>query len=61
MAGYASLDVTAEMAEGYDPDAFDSMAVVNAEQWNKSGPDGEKLTRADILPHVRREGSKTGT
>ncbi|CAI8021484.1 Ankyrin repeat domain-containing protein 49, partial [Geodia barretti] len=38
------------MAEGYDPDAFDSTAVVNAEEWNRSGPDGETLTRADILP-----------
>ena len=41
--------------QGYDPDAFDSMAVVNAEQWNKSGPDGEQLTRADILPHVNAQ------
>ena len=40
------------MAEGYDPDAFDSTAVVNAEEWNKSGSDGETLTRADILPNV---------
>ena len=38
----------------YDPDAFDSMAVINAEQWNTGGADGPKLTRADILPQVRK-------
>ena len=38
----------------YDPDAFDSMAVINAEQWNTGGVDGPKLTRADILPQVRK-------
>lgn len=37
-------------AQIYDPDVFDSMAVVNSEEWNKGGSDGEKLTRAEILP-----------
>lgn len=36
----------------YDPDAFDSMAVINAEEWNEGGPDEGGLTRSDLLPQV---------
>lgn len=37
----------------YDPDAFDSMAVVNSECWNEGGHGSENtLSRGDLLPQV---------
>ena len=44
-------------SESYDPEAFDSMAVVNSEAWTTGRPDGETLTRDDILPQVRVKAS----
>ncbi len=39
----------------YDSDAFDSMAVVNTEEWNEGEADEGGVTRADLLPQVREE------
>ncbi len=36
----------------YDPDAFDSLMVVNAEEWNEGQADEGGLTRDDLLPQV---------
>lgn len=36
----------------YDPEAFDSTAVVNSEAWTEEGPDEGDLTRSDLIPHV---------
>lgn len=36
----------------YDPDAFDSMAVMNSETWNMGEGDERGLTLHDLLPNV---------
>lgn len=37
----------------YDPDVFDSMAVVNSELWNEGEEEEETgTTLSDLLPHV---------
>ena len=42
------------MDTSYDPDAFDSMAVMNSEIWNFGEARGEGgLTPMDLLPNVR--------
>ena len=37
----------------YDPDAFDSMAVMNSEIWNLGGGEEGGVTSKDLLPNVR--------
>lgn len=36
----------------YDPDAFDSMAVMNSEIWNLADGDEGIFTPTDLLPNV---------
>ena len=36
----------------YDPDVFDSMAVINSEMWNEGDEDEADATLIDLLPHV---------
>lgn len=38
----------------YDPEAFDSMAVINSEMWTEEGPDEGGLTSSDLIPHVSK-------
>lgn len=48
-----SICIVAATAARYDPDAFDSMAVMNSETWNCGHQEEGRLTRDDIVPHVR--------
>lgn len=41
------------LAVPYDPDAFDSMAVMNSELWNLGEGDEGCVTSTDLLPNVR--------
>lgn len=40
----------------YDPDAFDSMAVMNSEVWNVGQNDGQSVSMRDLLPKVSTSG-----
>ena len=44
----------------YDPDAFDSMAVMNSEIWNLGEGEDSQLSSADLLPNVSSRNSIGG-
>ncbi len=39
----------------YDPDAFDSMAVMNSEIWNLGDGEESVISATELLPNVRCE------
>ena len=40
------------VAQQYDSEAFDSMAVMNSEIWNMEGADESGLSATDLLPNA---------
>lgn len=53
VADYRSRNQHLGVGKQYDPDAFDSMAVMNSEIWNLGEGDEGELTPRDLLPNVR--------